>query len=73
MTYDEKIKKAEEIIEGLEKAEALSMDELPFTTTATSMMATSAAPNTRVLGEKISRKSAPVKLRVPVPQKPQPY
>ena len=27
MTYDEKIKKAEEIIEGLEKAEALSMDE----------------------------------------------
>lgn len=27
MTYDEKIKKAEEIIEGLEKTEALSMDE----------------------------------------------
>lgn len=27
MIYDEKIKKAEEIIEGLEKVEALSMDE----------------------------------------------
>ena len=27
MGYDEKIKKAEEIIEGLEKTEALSMDE----------------------------------------------